>query len=77
VRTAGLEVISTRYFFAMILPLVAAIRLLRRGGPPRSSLTVHTPLVNAVLAFAHRAEVPFFRYNRIGGLSVFCLARVP
>jgi hypothetical protein len=33
--------------------------------------------VNAVLAFAHRAEVPFFRFNRFGGLSVFCLARTP
>jgi 2-polyprenyl-3-methyl-5-hydroxy-6-metoxy-1,4-benzoquinol methylase len=74
---AGLKVMSTRYFFAMILPLVAAIRLVHRGGPPRSSLKVHSPLVNSVLTFAHRAEIPFFRYNRIGGLSVFCLARIP
>jgi hypothetical protein len=77
VAAAGLKVVSTRYFFAMILPLVAALRMFQRKGPPRSSLIVHTPLVNAVLTFAHRAEVPFFRYNRIGGLSVFCLARAP
>jgi len=38
---------------------------------------VHTPLVNALLAFAHRAEIPFFRFNRFGGLSIFCLARMP
>jgi 2-polyprenyl-3-methyl-5-hydroxy-6-metoxy-1,4-benzoquinol methylase len=77
VAAAGLQVVSTRYFFAMILPLVAALRMFQRKGPPKSSLVVHTPLVNAVLAFAHRAELPFFRYNRIGGLSVFCLARMP
>jgi 2-polyprenyl-3-methyl-5-hydroxy-6-metoxy-1,4-benzoquinol methylase len=77
VAAAGLRVVSTRYFFAMILPLVAAVRMFQRKGPPRSSLVVHTPLVNAILAFAHRAEIPFFRYNRIGGLSVFCLARMP
>jgi 2-polyprenyl-3-methyl-5-hydroxy-6-metoxy-1,4-benzoquinol methylase len=76
-RAAGLKVISTRYFFAMILPLVAAVRMLQRGGPPKSSLVVHTPLVNAILAFAHRVEIPFFRFNRLGGLSVFCLARAP
>jgi 2-polyprenyl-3-methyl-5-hydroxy-6-metoxy-1,4-benzoquinol methylase len=77
VEAAGLKVVSTRYFFAMILPLVAAVRVLERKGPPRSSLTIHTPFVNGMLSFAHRAEIPFFRYNRIGGLSVFCLARIP
>jgi 2-polyprenyl-3-methyl-5-hydroxy-6-metoxy-1,4-benzoquinol methylase len=77
VAAAGLKMVSTRYFFAMILPLVAALRIFQRQGPPRSSLVVHTPLVNAVLAFVHRAELPFLRYNRIGGLSVFCLARAP
>ncbi len=77
VARAGLSVVSSRYFFAGILPLVAAIRVLQSGGPPRSSLKVHTPFINAVLTFAHRAEIPFFRFNRIGGLSVFCLARAP
>lgn len=77
VESAGLAVIATRYFFAGILPLVAVIRALERAGPPRSSLKVHTPFVNSFLTFAHRAEVPFFRFNRIAGLSVFCLARAP
>ena len=77
VTAAGLTIVSTRYFFAMILPLVAAVRLLERKGPPKSSLTVHSGFVNAVLTLAHRVELPFFRYNRLGGLSVFCLARVP
>jgi 2-polyprenyl-3-methyl-5-hydroxy-6-metoxy-1,4-benzoquinol methylase len=77
VAGAGLEPIVTRYFFATILPIVAAMRLLQRDGPPKSSLAVHPKLVNAALVLAHRAELPFFRFNRIGGLSVFCLARAP
>ncbi|HEX4079726.1 MAG TPA: class I SAM-dependent methyltransferase [Rhizomicrobium sp.] len=77
VTEAGLKIVSTRYFFAMILPLVAAMRVLERKGPPKSSLMVHSGFVNAVLTLAHRVELPFFRYNRFGGLSVFCLARVP
>jgi len=75
VRTAGLKVVSARYFFAMILPLVAAFRMLQRHGPPKSSLVPHPRPINDVLTLAHRIELPFFRFNRLGGLSVFCLAR--
>jgi len=77
VRSAGLSVVSARYFFAMILPLVATLRLLERYGPAKSSLVPHRRPVNDLLTFAHRVELPFFRFNQIGGLSVFCLARAP
>jgi hypothetical protein len=77
ITAAGLKPLATRYFFAAILPIVAAVRLFQRGGAPKSSLTVHPKLVNAALVLAHRAELPLFRFNRIGGLSVFCLARAP
>lgn len=75
VRAAGLDVITARYFFAMILPLVAAMRLLEKSGPPKSSLVPHPRPVNDLMTLAHRVELPFFRFNRMGGLSVFCLAR--
>lgn len=75
VRAAGLDVITTRYFFAMILPLVATMRLLEKRGPPKSSLVPHPRPVNDLMTLAHRVELPFFRFNRMGGLSVFCLAR--
>jgi SAM-dependent methyltransferase len=75
VHAAGLNVISSRYFFAMILPLVATLRLLERRGPAKSSLMPHPRPVNELLTFVHRLELPFFRFNRMGGLSVFCLAR--
>jgi 2-polyprenyl-3-methyl-5-hydroxy-6-metoxy-1,4-benzoquinol methylase len=74
-RTAGLNIISARYFFAMILPLVATLRLLQRDASPKSSLVPHPTPVNALMTFAHRLELPFFRFNRMAGLSVFCLAR--
>lgn len=75
VTAAGLKIVSTRYFFALVLPVVAAIRLFQRNSAPKSSLTQHWPIVNALLTLAHRIELPLFRYNRAGGLSIFCLAR--
>ncbi|HEX3431017.1 MAG TPA: methyltransferase domain-containing protein [Rhizomicrobium sp.] len=74
-RAAGLNIVSAQYFFAMILPLVATLRLLEKHGPPKSSLVPHPRPINALLTFVHRMELPFFRFNRMGGLSVFCLAR--
>jgi 2-polyprenyl-3-methyl-5-hydroxy-6-metoxy-1,4-benzoquinol methylase len=77
VRAAGLKIVATRYFFGLVLPLAAAIRILRRDSAPRSALVSHSRFMNALLTLAHRIELPFFRFNRLGGLSVFCLARVP
>lgn len=77
VRAAGLKVVCARYFFAMILPLVATLRLLEKRGPAKSSLVPHSRPLNDLITLAHRVELPFFRFNRIGGLSVFCLARAP
>jgi 2-polyprenyl-3-methyl-5-hydroxy-6-metoxy-1,4-benzoquinol methylase len=75
VQAAGLQIVSTRYFFAMILPLVALLRLLQKKGPAKSSLKPHPRPLNDVLTLAHRVELPIFRINKLGGLSVFCLAR--
>ena len=77
VRAAGLEILSTRYFFAFLLPIAATLRLLRQQSEPKSDLKEHCKLVNLMLFWLHRLELPLFRFNRIGGLTVFCLARVP
>jgi 2-polyprenyl-3-methyl-5-hydroxy-6-metoxy-1,4-benzoquinol methylase len=74
---AGLEILSARYFFAFLLPVAAALRLLKRQSEPKSDLKEHSRLVNSTLCWLHRLELPLFRFNRIGGLTVFCLARVP
>jgi hypothetical protein len=76
VLAAGLEILSTRYFFAFLLPIAATLRLLRQQSEPKSDLKEHCKLVNLMLCWLHGLELPLFRFNRIGGLTVFCLARV-
>jgi hypothetical protein len=84
VRRAGLEVVCSRYFFAILFPLIVLLRLrdawrLRRDEmAARSALTRQPPLVNAVLTALHSLErLSLLRFNRLAGLSVFCLARRP
>jgi len=75
---AGLEVVRGAYYFALVFPLAAAMRLARRNTTePRSSLRKHGALANAVLAAACTAELPLFPYNRLAGLSAFVLAKKP
>ncbi|MBF0333719.1 MAG: class I SAM-dependent methyltransferase [Alphaproteobacteria bacterium] len=74
-RKAGLEVVRGSYYFGFVLPLAAAVRLGDRGAVPKSGLSAHHPLVNAALIAVNALELPLMRLNRLGGLSVFCLAR--
>jgi hypothetical protein len=81
-RRAGLEVVRSGYFFAILFPLIVLLRLYDRwrlrGGEvtPKSALTRQLPLVNAMLTALHSLErVSLLRFNRLAGLSVFCLAR--
>jgi 2-polyprenyl-3-methyl-5-hydroxy-6-metoxy-1,4-benzoquinol methylase len=77
VRAAGLEILSARYFFAFLLPVAATFRLLKRQSEAKSDLKEHSNLINSALYWFHHLELPLFQYNRIGGLSIFCLARIP
>jgi hypothetical protein len=77
VQAAGLEILSARYFFAFLLPIAATLRLLKQQSEAKSDLKEHSKLVNVMLCWLHRLELPLFRFNRVGGLTVFCLARVP
>ena len=78
VKTAGLEVVRSRYFYGLLFPAVAATRLYesRRRRAPQSALRRHSPLVNLLLTGVHDIErVLVFPLNIFAGLSVFCLAR--
>ncbi len=84
VRAAGLRPVRCSYFFAALFPLIVAIRLvgklrLRLGrAEPTSDLRLHSKPVNALLILCHDVErTLFFRFNRLFGLTVFCLARKP
>jgi hypothetical protein len=79
VKRAGLALERSSYYFALILPIAAAMRLgenltRRRELQPRSQLKKHGALVNRVLSTLCVAELPLVKFNRVGGLTVFALA---
>jgi SAM-dependent methyltransferase len=79
VRRTGLRVVRGSYYFGLVMPIAAAARwgrrlLTRTSAEPRSQLVRHGALTNGVLAGLCRAELPMLPFNRLAGLSVFCLA---
>lgn len=76
---AGLMVKHGSYYFAAVFPIAAIIRLsgnwINKGQQQtRSQLSPHHPLVNSILASMSDAELPFLAFNRLAGLSAFCVA---
>lgn len=77
-RDAGLEIVRGSYYFGLVFPLAAAVRLADRNTTePRSSLKKQGALTNALLTAICAAELPLFPINRLAGLSCFVLARKP
>jgi hypothetical protein len=79
---AGLVVEQRAYYFGLVFPLVVTVRLagrlFGRGiDEPGSDLRQHSALTNETLSLFCRLELPFFRFNRLAGLSVFCMAYKP
>jgi SAM-dependent methyltransferase len=80
VQVAGLECIEGIYYFGAVFPIAAGIRLAEkffgsRNFVEKSQLKNHSRLVNAGLAGASIAEISLMKFNRIFGLTAFCLAR--
>ncbi|CRL48324.1 class I SAM-dependent methyltransferase [Pseudomonas sp. URMO17WK12:I11] len=79
-RAAGLTVQQGTYYFGLVFPIAATLRLLPKGAqpsPPRSQLKLHHPLVNTLLKTLCNIELPFMKANRLAGLTVFVLAQKP
>lgn len=79
-REAGLTVKQGAYYFGLVFPIAATLRLLPKGAqpsPPRSQLKQHHPLVNTLLKTLCSLELPFMGANRLAGLTVFVLAQKP
>jgi len=75
---AGLKVVRGAYYFGLVFPLAAAVRVATRNtGEPSSGLKKHHPLGNALLSAICAAELPLFAINRLAGLSAFVLAQKP
>jgi hypothetical protein len=78
VRNAGLTINTSAYYFGLVFPLAAALRLTQKlvasKRPARSQLQGHHALINAALRAVCMAELPVMERNRLAGLTVFCLA---
>ena len=77
-RDAGLKIVRGAYYFGLVFPLAAAVRLAnRRTSEPRSSLQKHGDFANGLLGAVCAAELPVFPFNRLAGLSAVVLAEKP
>ena len=81
-KSAGLEVTHSQYFFGAVFIIPMVIRLLKKLLPTqtheaKSQMRNHSFIVNYILHLACKAEIPLMRSNKLAGLSVFCLARKP
>lgn len=82
VDDAGLRVVRSRYFFGLLFPVAAAMRLNDRrrykdnAMGAKSALRRCSPFLNSALTFVHAVERrAVFPFNHFGGLTVFCLAQ--
>ena len=79
---SGLSITSASYYFGTVFPIAATTRL---GGKifktkrhmPVSQLKRHSAFVNNALKTLVSVELPFLHFNKVAGLTVFCLARKP
>jgi trans-aconitate methyltransferase len=82
VESAGLCCESAHYYYGLVFPIAAAVRLLERvtrssSDEPKSHLRKQSKPVNAVLGLACAIERPLMRFNTVCGLSVIALFRKP
>lgn len=82
VRKAQLTPVRSCYYFASLFPAVAAMRLCkslfrkRSSTAARSELKIYPNWLNRALTTIHDIErLTVFRFNRLFGLTVFCLCR--
>jgi len=78
VHKAGLEVKRGAYYFGLVFPIAAILRRAQRtwfnSEEATSQLTNHSPITNLILKTVCLVELPLMRFNRMAGLSAFCLA---
>ncbi|MFZ5616804.1 MAG: class I SAM-dependent methyltransferase [Pseudomonadota bacterium] len=83
VEAAGLEPLTLRYFFGMLFPAVAAMRIadrvLKGGGEAKESAMRAAPdwLTKTLVAIHDVERATLFPLNRLAGVTAFCLAEKP
>ena len=83
VAAAGLEPVKMRYFFGLLFPAAAAVRLADKAkgsdeAPTQSQLKAAPSWLHHSLIAIHDLErLAFFPFNRLAGVTAFCLAEKP
>ncbi len=81
VEDAGLEPVQMRYFFGLLFPAAAAMRLVdarQTTDSEESQLKSAPKWLNASLVAVHDLErMTLFPFNRLAGVTAFCLAEKP
>lgn len=83
VEAAGLEPVETRYFFGMLFPAAALLRIADRAlkgdkEATQSALKSAPDWLNDALVAVHDLErAALFPFNRLAGVTAFCVARKP
>ncbi|PCJ97260.1 MAG: methyltransferase [Zetaproteobacteria bacterium] len=80
IREAGLRPVKSRYFFGSLFPVVAVIRFVKKilfnqgKIEGKSELKLYSDNMNKTLIALHDVELmSLFSFNKLFGLSVFCL----
>lgn len=83
VRDAGLEPKASRYFFGMLFPAVAAMRIADRAmnGDREATASALKPapawLSKALVAIHDVERAALFPFNKLAGVTAFCFAEKP
>ncbi len=83
VEAAGLEIRELRYFFGMLFPAVAALRMADKAlrgdkEATQSALKAAPDWLNRSLVAIHDIErAALFPFNKLAGVTAFCLAEKP
>lgn len=81
VRAAGLTPVKKRFFFGLVLPIVAVLRMTESktsASEKTSQLAMLPDWLNAALIKLHEVErFMLFPFNQLLGVTAFCLAEKP
>jgi len=78
IKASGLRLDYSFYYFGVIFPVAAIIRLLgklqRSNANAKSDLKVHNKITNGMIKVLCKMETITMRANKLAGLTIFCVA---
>lgn len=82
VQDAGLRPVHSSYYFGLVFIIPLILRMYgkvlgRKKNKPVSQMQKHNSFVNGFLRSICKVELYFLKYNKLVGLTIFCIARKP